>query len=292
MDLNEVRRRLALGRVLPLGGPRDGAWITEQAAGPVLRDAAAQVRGVRLGRLRLSPARPDQPYDPAVPPPPSALPPGPLRVDAEFRAVAGPLAPAAEPLPAAASRLRTALAQAAAERLGLTVTEVDLRVTGLLDTVPEGDPDGTEPSGSRYAYQSAESIPHSVESGPESTGNGPDSAEKGPAPADETEPQGNAPRVPGDDEEARVAAAVLGVPGVTRLTGVLGMPARAIRIGTGAGTGTGPALPHRHVRVELAVTSARRTLEVARAVRTAAGEALPDRPSVAVLVTAVDPAAG
>ncbi|MYT04947.1 nucleopolyhedrovirus P10 family protein, partial [Streptomyces sp. SID5470] len=26
-----VRRQLGLGRLLPLGGPRDGAWISEEA---------------------------------------------------------------------------------------------------------------------------------------------------------------------------------------------------------------------------------------------------------------------
>lgn len=262
-DLRAVRRRLGLGRVLPLGGPRDGAWITEQAAAPVLRSTAASVPGVRLGRLRLSPSGPAPSYDPAVPPPPSALPPGPLRVDAEFRVSADPLAPSAEPLRAVASRLRTALARAA-EALGLTVAEVDLRVTGLLDT-------GSEPGTARTDH------PTSTESGPRSR-----SAGTGPEPiTDEPEPPEDGED--GEDgDEARVAAAVRAVPGVTRLTGVLGRPARAVRIGTG------PALPRRHVRVEIAVASERRALDVARAVRAAAGGALPDRPSVAVLVTAVD----
>ncbi|MGW0417238.1 nucleopolyhedrovirus P10 family protein, partial [Streptomyces collinus] len=31
-----VRHQLALGRLLPLGGPRDGAWIAEGAAAAVL----------------------------------------------------------------------------------------------------------------------------------------------------------------------------------------------------------------------------------------------------------------
>ncbi|GGZ34209.1 nucleopolyhedrovirus P10 family protein [Streptomyces poonensis] len=267
-DRRAVHRQLALGRVLPLGGPRDGTWITERAARPALHDAAASVRGVRPGRLRISPARPDESYDPAVPPPPSALPPGPLRIDVEFRVSADPLAAAAEPLPVTAGRLREVLARSATERLGLTVTEVDLRVTGLLD------------------------------------------AEEPPAPAPPPEEPsagfpGERKQSPGNDEEARVAAAVLAVPGVTRLTGVLGGLGRAIHIGapgrtapsgtgtgtstgTGSGRGSGPALPRRHVRVEIAVAASRRTLDVARAVRAAAGGALPDHPSVAVLVTAVD----
>ena len=126
-----VRHRTGLGRLLPLGGPRDGAWITEGAADSVLRRAAAAVRGVRLGTLRIALADPDESYEPAVPAPPSALPPGQLRISAEFTATMDPTAPGVEPLPTTAARLRQALATAASERLGLTVTEVDLRVTGL-----------------------------------------------------------------------------------------------------------------------------------------------------------------
>ncbi|MEV4039305.1 nucleopolyhedrovirus P10 family protein [Streptomyces umbrinus] len=141
-----VRNQLGLGRLLPLGGPHDGAWITEAAATAVLRRAARSVPGVRLTAVRLSLTDPDSAPEPAVPPPPSALPPGPLRITADFAATP------AEPLPETASRLRTALAATATDRLGLTVTEVDLRVTGLLEEAPgtaeedeperpSGDPD-------------------------------------------------------------------------------------------------------------------------------------------------------
>ncbi|KKD08469.1 hypothetical protein [Streptomyces sp. WM6386] len=129
-----VRHQLGLGRLLPLGGAHDGAWIAEEAAEAVLRRAVRELRGVRLDRLRISLADPQDVHDPVVPPPPSALPPGPLRVTAEFAATAD------EPLPAMAALLRTALATAATDRLGLTVTEVDLRVTSLLDEAPEADP--------------------------------------------------------------------------------------------------------------------------------------------------------
>ncbi|SEQ60558.1 hypothetical protein SAMN04487983_1006186 [Streptomyces sp. yr375] len=125
-----VRHGLGLGRLLPLGGPRDGAWITEAAAEEALRRAVRGVRGVRLGVLRLGPADPEGAYEPAVPAPPSALAPGPLRVTAECAAATS------EPLPTAADRLRSALATAATERLGLVVTEVDVRVTDLLDEDP------------------------------------------------------------------------------------------------------------------------------------------------------------
>ncbi|MBT2908077.1 hypothetical protein HET68_29740, partial [Streptomyces sp. McG8] len=126
-----VRQQVGLGRFLPLGGPYDGAWIAERAAGGALREAAErEMPEVRLDGVRLGLADPDRAADPAVPPPPSALPPGPLRLSAEFAATA------AWPLPETASRLRTALAVAATERLGLDVAEVDLRVTELLDVEP------------------------------------------------------------------------------------------------------------------------------------------------------------
>ncbi|MBA9045093.1 nucleopolyhedrovirus P10 family protein [Streptomyces griseofuscus] len=126
-----VRHHVGLGRMLPLGGPEDGAWIAEDAAGAVLRGAAADgLPGVRLGALRIGLADPQRVAEPVVPAPPSALPPGALRVTADFAATA------VEPLPATAERLRELLATAAAERLGLVVTEVDLRITELLE--PDG----------------------------------------------------------------------------------------------------------------------------------------------------------
>ncbi|WP_171110144.1 MULTISPECIES: nucleopolyhedrovirus P10 family protein [Streptomyces] len=128
-----VRQQLGLGRLLPLGGPRDGAWIAEGAAGTVLRRAGNAVPGVRLGALRITLADPDAAHAPAVPPPPTALPPGPLRLTADCAVTA------AEPLPTTAARLRTVLAATAAARLGLTVAEVDLRVTALLDEETEPD---------------------------------------------------------------------------------------------------------------------------------------------------------
>ena len=228
-----VRHQLGLGRLLPLGGPHDGSWISEEAAEAVLRRTAGELRGVRLDALRIGLADPDTAHDPVVPPPPSALPPGPLRVTADFAATAS------EPLPTTAALVRTTLEAAATELLGLAVAEVDLRVTALLDEDPEPAP------------------------------------VRAPAPPPAAEPD--------DADELRAATAALMVPGVTHLTGGLGRAAVHI---------TTPlqeegSLPHRHARVELAVSANHRASDVARQVRAAVTESLPDHPTVAVLVTAV-----
>jgi hypothetical protein len=47
------------------------------------------------------------------------------------------------------------------------------------------------------------------------------------------------------------------------------------------------SLPHRHARVEVALDAEHRASDVARQVRAAVTESLPDRPTVAVLVTTV-----
>ncbi|MCX3060936.1 nucleopolyhedrovirus P10 family protein, partial [Streptomyces sp. GXMU-J5] len=70
------------------------------------------------------------------------------------------------------------------------------------------------------------------------------------------------------------------------LTGLLGGLGRPVRIEEPAPHPG--ARPRRHVRVELAVTSDRRTLDVATAVRGAVTVALADEPTVAVLVTRVE----
>lgn len=253
-----VRQQVGLGRLLPLGGPGDGAWVTERAARGVLAAAAAEVTGVRLGTARIAAADPDADPEPQVPAPPGALPPGPLRMTAEF-AAAG-----TEPLPAVASGLRAALVAAASQRLGLALADVDLRVTELLDETPR-----------------------TAAPGPAESDHG-DAAERGIADAGDTHGPVSGDAEPDDepDEPARVTAASLGVPGVLRLTGGLGGAGRAVHIEERPGDGT--ALPRRHVRVDLAVSTGRRTLDVAREVRTAVGATLRDNPTVAVLVTAVE----
>ncbi|MFI6472412.1 hypothetical protein ACIBL5_19435 [Streptomyces sp. NPDC050516] len=134
-----VRRRLGLGRLLALGDVRDGAWITERAAVSVLRAASATLPGLAVTSLRLAPADPESRIEPSVPPPPTALPPGPLRITAELAALGG------HPLPELTATLREALFTAADDRLGLPVSDIDLSVTSLLDTLPDPQPGGPPP---------------------------------------------------------------------------------------------------------------------------------------------------
>ncbi len=229
-----IRQQLGLGRLLALGGPADGAWIAESAARAVLERAAAGVRGVRLDALRLALADPDAAGEPVVPGPPSALPPGPLRVTAECVATAD------RPLPAVAEGLRARLG-VAAHGLGLVVEAVDLRITELV-----------EPG----------ELPRRT-----------------PLPRKRVQ----APRIaPGRDPAARAA---LGVPGVSRLTGTPGGTGHAVQVEERRTPG---ALAARHLRIELATTAHHNALEVALAVRRSVAAALPDRPTVAVLVSAVD----
>ncbi|WP_449349463.1 nucleopolyhedrovirus P10 family protein [Streptomyces shaanxiensis] len=142
-----VRHQLGLGRLLPLGGPRDGAWVSEEAAAAVLRAAVEGLRDVRLGGVRIGLADPADAREPAVPPPPSALPPGPLRLTADVEAALS------QPVPVTAERLRSTLARTATGALGLEIGEVDLRVTGLFDEEPPRarqpeEPRLVEPAGS------------------------------------------------------------------------------------------------------------------------------------------------
>ncbi|MGX1854131.1 hypothetical protein OIU91_32580 [Streptomyces sp. NBC_01456] len=191
-----VRAQLDIGRVLPLGGPADGSWITEQAAAGVLIRAAGTPAGVRLGALRLSVADPARAPEPAVPAPPSALPPGPLRIEADFAAAGD------RPLPTVADQVRAALLEASVRELGLVVGVVDLRVSGLLDGA------------------SAEEA-----AGPPET---PPAPAEGPPAAPVKEGRGGATQ----DGVAGIAAIVLGVDGVAHLAPVLG-PSRPVALTDG-----------------------------------------------------------
>ncbi|MFD8014226.1 hypothetical protein [Streptomyces sp. NPDC059762] len=128
-----VRDRLAPGRLLPLGTAADGTWLTERAAREVLDRAVAGVRGAVPGPLRIGAAAEAADAGP-FPVPPGGLPAGPLRIGAELAVVA-----TGRPLPETADEVRAVLL-AAAEGLGLAVTEVDLRVTDLLEEAPATEP--------------------------------------------------------------------------------------------------------------------------------------------------------
>ncbi|MFE9406237.1 hypothetical protein ACFYNY_31530 [Streptomyces sp. NPDC006530] len=145
-----VRRRLGMGRLLALGGPRDGVWISERAAVSVLGAVAAALPGLAVTSLRLAPADPEARAEPSIPAPPSALPPVPLRISARLEALGD------RPLPELTEGLRQALFDAADARLGLDVSDVDLQVAALPDALPVppsgGPPPGpAEPSATRAA---------------------------------------------------------------------------------------------------------------------------------------------
>ncbi|SDM10716.1 hypothetical protein [Streptomyces wuyuanensis] len=265
-----VRARLGLGRLLPLGTAQDGAWLAERAAEPVLRRAAAEVPGVVPGTIRTGLADPGSAGTPAVPPPPAALPPGPLRIEAEFASAT------AAPLPELAEQLRTALLTAAGEHLGLPVTVVDLRVTTLLDAPPE-------PAGAPAPVPAPGSEGLRPEEAPAAAKEPGDGARAGDAlrgsrgtAAAERPVEGAAERRGGAGAaEPRdvIAAAAAAVPGVARLTGTLGAAVRVEESG---------------VRVECATASGHRPVEVARAVRAAVTSVLLSPLPVTVLVTEVD----
>ncbi|MER8012420.1 hypothetical protein [Streptomyces sp. NPDC094149] len=248
-----VRHQFDQGRLLPLGGPTDGTWITEQAAVQALVRAASEIPGVRLESLRIGPAPLEPVSEPAVRPPASAMPPGPLRIEAAFSASVG------EPLPEIADQLRGSLLDAAARRLGLATVTADLRVTDLHD-VPQT---GTK----------ARTVARSMTLTPQSAAAARTAAARSSLPVT----GGGSPRGPVGD----LADVATGVPGVAGLTTVLG--SRPVRMEDRANP------PGRRVEVHLAVAPGHHPLDVARAVRAAVSDATatdaPGPVTVAVLIT-------
>ncbi|MFL4909421.1 hypothetical protein ACJ6WF_41120 [Streptomyces sp. MMS24-I2-30] len=261
-----VRQQLGLGRLLPLGGPEDGSWITEQAASGILSRAASGVSGIRPGTLRIGLADPEAAPEPSVPAPRTALPPGPLRIEAEFAAQAR------QPLPQVAEQLRQTLLAAAVERLGLVVAEVDLHVTDLLEVPASAQqPPAAEASESAAGETSAS---HIAVTKPEHPSPGP---------------------VPVRNPAAELATVAMAVPGVTRLAPVPGLPAPVARGGPARPVRIEDSdeSPGRHVQICMAVAETHRALDVSLAVRAAVAAAAegdaPGPVTVAVLVTAVEP---
>ncbi|MFD3655252.1 hypothetical protein [Streptomyces sp. NPDC058620] len=242
-----ARHQLDLGRLLPLGGSDDGTWITEQAVVQALGRTAAEIPGVRLESLRIGSAPLEPVSAPAVRRPAGALPPGPLRIEATFAASLW------QPLPETADELRSALLTSAAERLGLATVTVDLRVTNL----HEGPETGVTP---RTAAVTMRPTPEAA------------AARSSPPVAGTGFMRGLA---------GELADVATGVPGVARLTAVLG--SRPVKVEDHDDP------PGRHVEVHLAVTPGRHPLEVARAVREAVADAAttdtPGPVTAAVLIT-------
>ncbi|MFF4550514.1 hypothetical protein ACFY1J_40990 [Streptomyces sp. NPDC001406] len=259
-----VRQQIGRGRLLPLGGPEDGAWITESAVGEVLSRAAYEA-GAYLGAVRVRPADPETAVEPSVPAPWTALPPGRLRIETEFSA------PVGQPLPDSAEQLRQALFTAAHERLGLVTAAIDLHVTDLLDDPAPAA--GTTPQHPSPITEARTGASHVAAPGP--------------------------PQPPPGESPVRALAVLLAdvaaaIPGVTRLATDSGplmprtgeSPAHPVRIRDSSEP------PGRHVQIELATDETHRCLDVARAVRavvtTAATADAPGPVTVAVIVTAVE----
>lgn len=245
-----VRRQLGLGRLLPLGGPADGAWIAERAAAGVLRQVGDALPGLRIGTLRLSLADADAAPEAAVPSPPSALPPGPLLIGADVAVTAG------RPVPASADLLREALLTCAAERLGLEVSVVDVRVTDLLD---EAGTEGEKGEGEAGGGQGGDAFPGGAPGG-------------GGATADDAGP---------------LEAAVLRVPGAVRLVPALGALSRPVR------EEDGHVLVQLAVAPDRRTLDVAKDVRAAVGKAAEAGQPPDDgrRPTVAVLVAALEPPA-
>jgi hypothetical protein len=241
-----ARYQLELGRLLPLGGSEDGTWITEQAAVRALRGAVTGIPDARVDSLRIGAAPLEPVSEPAVRPPVGALPPGPLRMEAAFTASLG------RPLPQTAEQVRSTLLRAATEGLGLTVVTADLSVTDL----EEGPETVVRPPIAKRAMRPQREATAGRSS--PMTGTGP-----APGPA------------------GRLAGVAAAVPGVARLTAVLG--GRPIKVRHEGDP------PSRHIEVQIAVAPGHHPLEVARAVRAAVAEAAasdtPGPVTAAVLIT-------
>ncbi|MGI5351533.1 hypothetical protein ACQEU8_25640 [Streptomyces sp. CA-250714] len=255
-----VRQQLGLGRHLPLGEAADGAWVTEEAAVAVLDRSVRSVPGVRLSALRVELTSPRAAVEPAVPPPPGALPPGPLTLTAELAS------PADRPVPAAADDVRQALLAAAEQELGLALESVDLRVTELVETAAPGPAAGDGPESGRVSDAGAS--------------------------GSDTEASGSAGAAHQDAAD-RVARAVLAVEGVARLAPVVG-PALS-RVAAGPAVSAvqiegDPKEGRCHVLLQLGVSPTRRALDTASAASAAARNALgaAGKVTVAVLVTAIE----
>ncbi|THA87075.1 Asp23/Gls24 family envelope stress response protein [Streptomyces sp. A0592] len=124
--MDVVRLELRPGRTLPLGGADEDIWVYESVAARILRTAAEEVPGVRAGSCRIAP--PGGRGEPAR---------GPVTVHLEVTAEYG------HDLRATSEAVRRAAVRGAHERLGLTVSSLDVTVTDLHG--PPHRPEGGTP---------------------------------------------------------------------------------------------------------------------------------------------------
>ncbi|MFJ9939699.1 Asp23/Gls24 family envelope stress response protein [Streptomyces erythrochromogenes] len=124
--MDVVRLELRPGRTLPLGGADEDIWVYESVAARTLRAAAEEVPGVRAGSCRITP--PGGRGEPAR---------GPVTVHLEVTVEYG------HDLRATSEAVRRAAFRGAHERLGLTVSALDVTVTDLHD--PPHRPQGATP---------------------------------------------------------------------------------------------------------------------------------------------------
>ncbi|MBT2511782.1 hypothetical protein J7I98_39675 [Streptomyces sp. ISL-98] len=118
--IRAVRAEVRIGAVLPLNDPADNLRIAETAAAKVLRRAADTVPGARAASCRLTPTG-----------------------NGTAIHVTMTLAAALDqPLPDRAAQVRRAVLDAADHELGLAITDVDLKIDGVLDPfdAPGGGP--------------------------------------------------------------------------------------------------------------------------------------------------------
>ncbi|MCX5583416.1 Asp23/Gls24 family envelope stress response protein [Streptomyces erythrochromogenes] len=124
--MDAVRLEPRPGRALPLGGADEDARVHESVAARTLRTAAEEVPGVRAGSCRIAPpgGRGEQAR-------------GPVTVRLEVTVEYG------HDLRATSEAVRRTAVRAAHERLGLTVSALDVTVTDLHD--PPHRPQGAAP---------------------------------------------------------------------------------------------------------------------------------------------------
>lgn len=113
--MDVVRLELRPGRPLPLGAPEEDLWIMESVAARTVRAAAETVAGARAGSCRI------------VPGPPRSH--GPDRIDVHLELHA----PVTADLQELAEQVRRRVRDTMDRRLGLEVTDIDIRITDLRD---------------------------------------------------------------------------------------------------------------------------------------------------------------